>query len=156
MKLAMYRFKYANRRCYARIFANQALRDYGKWLKDIGVEVIIPVPMFKKKIRSRGYNQAAVFARAMSQVTGLSVDDRAVRRIVDTKPMKELNNMQRRTNLKEAFRLSAKSLPYTKVLVVDDIYTTGATMDQVAAVLKAGGVSEVYGLCVCTGDKERE
>lgn len=152
MKRAMYRFKYSNRRCFARIFARQAAKDYSHYIKDMGIEAIIPVPMYEKKRRKRGYNQADAFARALSQELEIPMDRTIIRRVQDTTPMKQLNNVQRRENLQNAFKLSASGVRFRKVLLVDDIYTTGTTMDQVAKTLKLGGIEQVYGLCVCIGD----
>ena len=69
----------------------------------------------------------------------------------DTTPMKGLSDTQRQKNLKNAFNFSQKGLQLERVLLVDDIYTTGATMDSVAKVLRDAGVKEVYGLCMCVG-----
>ena len=152
MKNAMYRFKYSNRRCYGKVFATHAVRNYGKWLKAINVDAIVPVPMYKPKERKRGYNQAMVFAKALSQVTGIPVAEGIVRREMDTVAMKQLNGLKRKKNLLKAFILTENVVQFRKVLIVDDIYTTGTTMDEVAKVLKDGGVKEVFGMCVCIGE----
>ena len=154
MKPTMYKFKYSNRRCYGRFFAAQAVLIYGEWIKATGVEQIIPVPMFAQKQRKRGYNQAAVFAKALSEKTGIPVNSGIVRRIQNTAPMKELNNTERVKNLRNAFKLSETGVQFRKVLLVDDIYTTGATIDAVAQVLKAGGIESVYGMSVCIGESD--
>ena len=67
-------------------------------------------------------------------------------------PMKELSNRERVKNLQNAFQADEKVVRYKKVLIVDDIYTTGATFDACAAVLKQAGVREVYGISLCVGD----
>ena len=152
MKPAMYKFKYSNRRCYGRIFASQTVKMYGSWIRKIGVEMIIPIPMYLPKQRKRGYNQAEVYARALSSETGIPVLNEIVRRDCDTAPMKQLNARERVKNLRTAFKLSENVVQFRKVLLVDDIYTTGTTMDTVAELLKTGGIKEVYGLCVCTGE----
>ncbi len=154
MKPTMYKFKYSNRRCYGKTFARQAILSYGEWLKSLGIEMIIPVPMYEKKQRRRGYNQANVFAKALSKETGIPTNDRIVRRIRNTAPMKELNNTERVKNLRTAFKLSETGVQFRKVLLVDDIYTTGSTMDAVAQVLKAGGIESVYGMSVCIGESD--
>ncbi len=151
MKAAMYRFKYANRRCYGRTFARAAARYTGDWISHLGVDAIIPVPMYHKKEKRRGYNQAAVFARALSEETGIPVLERHVARIKDSAPQKTLNVQERKNNLKNAFKVADTELKLNRVLLVDDIYTTGATMDQVSEALLASGISEVYGLSVCVG-----
>ena len=152
MKNAMYRFKYGNRRCYAKVFAKHGLHYYGSWIKRNGIEAIIPVPMYRKKEKQRGYNQAAVFARSLSDLTDIPVEGEFVRRERETEAMKRLNALKRKKNLLNAFSLQKKGVQFKKVLIVDDIYTTGTTMDEVAKVLKLGGVEEVFGLTVCIGE----
>ncbi len=154
MKESMYRFKYGNRRCYAKTFANHSIHYYGDWIKDNKIEAIIPVPMYKEKERRRGYNQASVFAKELGKVTGLPVETEIIRRNKDTVAMKQLNALKRKKNLLKAFSLQNNVVQFRKVLIVDDIYTTGTTMDEVAKVLKEGGVDEIFGLSVCIGEMQ--
>lgn len=71
MKEAMYRFKYSNCRAYRRIFAKDAWRIYGDWLRNLEVDAVVPVPMYAGKERRRGYNQAEVFCRGDRSSDGL-------------------------------------------------------------------------------------
>ena len=151
MKQAIYKFKYANRRCLGKVFAKHAVKSYGGWLDLINVDAIVPVPMYKPKEKRRGYNQAAVFAKALSEETGIPVYDKIVRRKRDTVAMKQLNKLKRKKNLLKSFTLEENVVQFRKVLIVDDIYTTGTTMDEVARLLKRGGVKEVYGMSICIG-----
>lgn len=64
---SMYRFKYANRRRYARFLAEEAMQRWENWMREKRIEAIVPVPMYSKKERYRGYNQAALFGRALSE-----------------------------------------------------------------------------------------
>ena len=155
MKDGMYRFKYFNRRCYGRIFADHAVKCYGGWLKEMGIEAIVPVPMYKAKERRRGYNQATVFARALGKKINIPVYESIVVRQTDTVAMKQLNQLKRKKNLLKAFTTSKNIVQFRKVLLVDDIYTTGTTLDEVSKALKDGGIKEVYGLCVCIGEMQR-
>ena len=107
--------------------------------------------MYNKKKKVRGYNQAEVFAKALSQLTGIPVADKIVRREKETVAMKELKGGKRKKNLLKAFKVAENIVQFRKVLIVDDIYTTGTTMDEMAKTLKTGGISEVYGLCICIG-----
>ena len=154
MKKAMYRFKYSNKRCYGKVFAMYANRYYGRWIRENKIDAIVPVPMYKKKEKCRGYNQAAVFAKEISALTGIPVADEIVRRDSDTVAMKRLNSLKRKKNLLKAFTLTENVVQFRKVLIVDDIYTTGTTMDEVAKVLKSGGVKELFGMCVCIGEMQ--
>ena len=152
IRQSMYRFKYGNKREYAEFYANAAVEKYGVWLNKIKAEVLIPIPMYSRKKRLRGYNQAEVFARALGRKTGILVDEHLVRRVRNTIPQKELNESQRRSNLKNAFQLTADIVKYKRVVLVDDIYTTGSTIDEVSKVLKESGVKNIYYICISIGE----
>ncbi len=152
MKVSMYRFKYANRREYADFYAKEAGRQYEKWISRHEIEAIVPIPMYRGKKRLRGYNQAEVFAKKLGKELRLPVEGRLIERIRNTTPQKELNDRQRKDNLKGAFQLRTNIVKYKKLLLVDDIYTTGSTMDAVAGALIDGGAEQIYFLCICVGE----
>lgn len=149
---SMYRFKYGNKREYAEFYANAAAEKYGVWLKKIKAEVLLPVPMYSRKKRLRGYNQAEVFARALGRKTGILVEEHFIKRVRNTTPQKELNESQRHSNLKNAFKLTTDIVKYKKVVLVDDIYTTGSTMDEISKILKESGVENIYYICISIGE----
>lgn len=147
----MYRFKYSNKREYALFYAAEAAKLYGDWVKRNKIEVIVPIPMYPGKKRRRGYNQAEVFAKALGKELGIKVDRGLVKRVRDTTPQKELNDKERRCNLKNAFQFVPNIVKYKEILLVDDIYTTGSTMDAVAEVLLLAGVKNIYFICISIG-----
>ena len=151
MKLSMYRFKYSNRREYAEFYAEIAKKQYESWIAYRGIEAIIPVPLYSGKKRKRGYNQAEVFAVHLGKKCNIPVEKTIVNRIRNTVPQKELNDRQRKDNLKGAFQVKSNIVKYSIILLVDDIYTTGATADAVADILKKAGIAEVYILSICIG-----
>ena len=148
---SMYRLKYANSRTYAKFLAEEAAQHLGAWMHRQQIDLIVPVPMFKKKQRYRGYNQAAVFARELERTTGVPCKTHAVSRIRDTRPQKELNGRDREKNVKNAFQVCDFVVKYKKILIVDDIYTTGATVEAVAAELKRNGAGQIFVLTACIG-----
>ena len=151
MKNVMYRFKYSNARYMARFFAAIAKKKYGGWLRENGVEAVIPVPMYGRKKRVRGYNQAEVFGKTFASVMELPYYDDLVFRKRNTLPQKNLGREKRRENLKNAFKMRRYDVKLNCVLIVDDIYTTGTTMDALAHVLKESGIEKVLCLTICTG-----
>lgn len=151
IKQTMYRFKYNNRREYARFFAQCAMQKYGDWIKKKEIQVIVPVPMYMSKQRKRGYNQAECFAKELSLLTGIPIDNKIIQRIKDTTPQKELSDKERKNNLKNAFQIVKSIVQYSHVLVVDDIYTTGSTAQAVAKELIKRGVRHVYFISICIG-----
>lgn len=154
MKAAMYRFKYSNKRCYGDVFSKHAVACYKDKIESWEIDGIVPVPMYKKKQRKRGYNQAEVFAKALSRETGIPVYSKLVVREKDTAPMKMLDNTQRRQNVQNTFKLSENKVKLRKILVVDDIYTTGSTIEAVAEQLLTGTAEEIYSLCICIGEAD--
>jgi ComF family protein len=151
IKETMYRFKYSNKREYAEFFAEEAVRIYGDWMKRKNIQAIVPVPMYMPKQRRRGYNQAETFAKALGRKMNIPVDATLVKRVKDTKPQKELNDLERKNNLKNAFQKTESIVQYSHILVVDDIYTTGSTAMAVAEQLRKTNTCQVYFLSICIG-----
>lgn len=151
-KKMMYRFKYSNRSCYSEFFARETEERYEDWLKRISVDVIIPVPMNKRKEKRRGYNQAREFANYLGRRLHLPVDGSVVKRVKDTKALKLLSPQERKNNLKNAFQVDKNIVEYRKILLVDDIYTTGSTVETIAEQLLKAGAGEVYFFTVCIGN----
>ena len=152
MKPAMYRLKYSNRRDYARVFAGDAYDKYASWLQKTGIEYLVPIPMYGRKERQRGYNQAGVIAEELGKLTGRPVKTDLVVRTRNSVPQKGLNDIERKNNLKNAFKIRKSGVKLKKILLIDDIYTTGSTMDEVSKVLRQAGVEQVYGLSICIGE----
>ena len=151
IRTTMYRFKYSNKREYAEFFADYGARIYGDWIRSKEIEVIVPVPMYGPKQRKRGYNQAECFGKALSRQMEIPMDPHMVKRYKDTAPQKELNDIERQKNLKGAFVCETQKCHYKRILLVDDIYTTGSTAEAVTDALKNAGAKEVYVLSVCIG-----
>lgn len=151
VKQTMYRFKYSNKREYGTFFAEFAMEQWGEWLFRCEIDAIVPVPMFRRKKRMRGYNQAEVFGRELAKYLRVPMDRNVVIRKKDTRPMKELNDIERENNLRNAFQIARDIVKYKKILLVDDIYTTGSTADEVSRVLLEAGVEKIYFLSICMG-----
>lgn len=151
MKRSMYAFKYNNRREYAGFYADALCDNYSNTIRGWGADVIMPIPLHKSRQRSRGYNQAALLARELSRKLGIAYDDQTLLRAKKTTPLKELSDGDRVTNLKNAFQIKRNSVEYKKIILTDDIYTTGATIDECARSLLAAGAEEIYFAVVCIG-----
>ena len=151
MRRSISRFKYGGRREYAGFYAEEILRKCGKEAKNWGAEVIVPIPLHPSRRRKRGYNQAELLAAELSGRLEIPVDKRPLYRVKKTKPQKELSGKERAVNRKGAFAVRGDKAPYRKVLLVDDIYTTGSTIDEATRILLECGVGSVYFLCICVG-----
>ena len=105
-------------------------------------EYIIPVPLHPKRIRQRGYNQATLLAKPLSKALALPLDKFQVKRTRYTPAQSQLHKKARLKNMKNAFSCK-KDLPYQHVAIVDDVMTTGSTLNTLAHCLKQNGVSRV-------------
>lgn len=151
IKEALYAFKYNNQRSYGDFFADCIMKQYGEELKHLQFDGLIPVPVHKKKKRVRGYNQAEVLAKELGKQLRIPVYPSYLVRVVNTNPQKELNDKTRMKNLKNAFKIGQNTIELKKVLLVDDIYTSGATIEACTKVLLAAGVEKVYYTSVAIG-----
>ena len=148
---SIYQFKYHNQRRYGVCYVEEFIRCYGHMIKRWTPDLIIPIPLHRKRRRQRGYNQAAVLCRELGRRLGIPVDEKGLVRKLYTEPQKKLSHQERSKNLRHAFRVKKCFKPVSTVLLIDDIYTTGSTIDAAAAVLKKKGVEKVYFLTISIG-----
>ncbi|MCR5670042.1 MAG: ComF family protein [Butyrivibrio sp.] len=148
---SIYRFKYQKRQEYAQFYADASLKKLGKVLSHLGIDVIVPVPMYPKKEWQRGYNQASVYGKALSERLSIPFADDLVRRTRNTVPMKSLDVSGRRNNLKKAFNIIRNDVKFKCILIIDDIYTTGSTIDAIAHEFRMAGAEKVYFLTLAIG-----
>ncbi len=149
---SIYRFKFANKRDYARFYASEAVRCCGDWIAEIEPDIIIPVPIHRSRLRERGYNQSYLVAREIAALVNIPASDSILLKSEETSAQKKLSRTERKNNLKNAFKLGNTALQYKRILVIDDIYTTGSTADAVSDILYEAGAESVYVLCVCIGE----
>lgn len=109
------------------------------------VDIIVPIPLFWWKQLWRGYNQALLLAREISEICNIRTAD-VLTRTKNTKTQTRLDEQERRENVRNAFTLKSSDVKHKKILLVDDVLTTGATMDECARVLKDAGAEKVYSL----------
>lgn len=108
-------------------------------------ECLIPVPLHPTKLQQRGFNQAALLTKALSKQLNLPYVLDRCKKIIMTPPQAGLSAAQRQTNLNHSFR--AQHLPYQHITLIDDVYTTGATANTMAALLKKQGVRRIDVWC---------
>lgn len=106
-------------------------------------QALVPVPLHRDRLRRRGYDQALELARPLAQALGLPLRDDLLRRMRATAPQSRLAAPQRRRNLRGAFAVRTEGNLPTHVALVDDVMTTGATVEAAAAALRRAGVARV-------------
>ncbi len=150
--ISIYRFKYGNRQEYGDFFGEQMAEYLGDFVRSIRPDALIPVPLHKKRLAARGYNQARLLAEAMGKRLGIPVRSDVLVRVKNTRPLKSENPEERQNNLKKAFNIGRNDVKLKRVVLVDDIYTTGSTVDEAARTLKAAGAEEVYFVALACGE----
>lgn len=136
--------KYNGKIYYARTLSNLMLQEVIE--QGIAVDVVIPVPLNLRREGERGFNQSELLTASFSEV-GYKVDSAIVTRSKNTATQTYLNKTQRKANVSDAFIVTNKSKVKNKnILLVDDVYTTGATINAIAIALKQAGAKNVYGV----------
>ena len=148
---SIYKFKYHNRRTYALFYGDAISKVYGSEIRRWSCDVIIPVPIHNKRRIKRGYNQAELIARELSVKLGIPMDAKYMFRVGNTRPMKELDKTARKKNVEKAFKIYKNVVKYKKIILVDDIYTTGSTLDACAKTLLEAGATEIYFVSLSVG-----
>lgn len=156
MKKSISDFKYQNKKENAKFYVEELLRLYGEQLRKLAPDALVPVPVHKHKYRERGYNQADILAKGIGRQLKLPVLSNLLIRSRKTLPQKQLNDKERLRNLKDAFRYNSREAErfpksINRVLLVDDIFTTGSTMEACTNILMEQGIKEIYFITLCIG-----
>lgn len=156
IKKAILDFKYRHKKEYAKYFIEEVVRRYGNKIMQLAPDALVPVPIHKSKYRERGYNQAEILARGIGRELNIPVLPDLLIRNRKTLPQKQLNDKERLKNLQEAFEFNRiydenHILKLNRLILIDDIYTTGSTIEACAGVLKQNGADSVYFVTLCIG-----
>lgn len=139
------RLKYGGRMGVAETMARLMRRHF-----PADADLILPVPLHRWRLWTRGYNQAALIGAALSRMTGVDQDVRLIRRLRATPPLRGMSPAERARAVAGAFALNPKRVAHLSgahVVLIDDVYTSGATAGGCAAMLKAAGAARVSVLC---------
>lgn len=117
-------------------------------------DLVVPVPLSKKRFIERGYNQAALIAKPFAEFFGVDYSENTLYKIRETKRQSRLSNKERLTNVQGAFEARA-DLTDKRILLVDDIFTTGSTMSACADALKQKGAANIAGVSLAIREEKR-
>jgi ComF family protein len=140
-------FKYGHRLPLAAYLGRESARLALESGQDSSADLVVPLPLHPARLRERGFNQALELARPVAKALGLPLDFRVCARIRHTPAQAGLPWKQRKKNIRGAFRCT-HDLPGRRILLVDDVMTTGASLDECARTLKRHGAAEVTLLVV--------
>jgi ComF family protein len=143
LRTLLHEFKYREELYLTTFLSQLMLQALHLNIEDIGC--LVPVPMHAKRLRQRGFNHAAVLAQHLAKKLSLPYQLNQCQKIINTPPQASLSALQRQKNLRGAFFV--KSLPYHCITLVDDLFTTGSTANELARILKAQGALRVNLWC---------
>lgn len=147
---AIHQMKYTGKSYLAKSLGPLLSSFASKWI-DNSTEslVVMPVPLHPKKLRERGFNQSLLLARAITSILSTELDFLSLRRIKYTRPQTGLNSNERKKNVRNAFDLvGQKDFKGRSVILVDDVATTGNTMNECARMLKKAGCKKIFCLAL--------
>lgn len=145
IRQAIIQMKYHN----IKALADPLSRFMAIYLKQysLSFDIIIPVPIHKRRLRERGYNQTSLLARRLSRMTRIPVMEGVLIRTRHTPSQAKSDSVERRReNIKNAFKCVRRDISGKRILLIDDVCTSGATLNSCAASLKSAGAASVWGL----------
>lgn len=146
LRSAIHHFKYSGRRALAAPLGELLYDGYAVYQPP--ADVIVPVPLYGARERQRGFNQSLLLAQELGQRSGLPLAMGELARLRDTAQQMKLGRAERRQNVQAAFACTGNGLAGRRVLLVDDVCTTGATLEACAAALRQTGAASVWALAL--------
>lgn len=145
LRKVVQRFKYGRKVALGKPLGRLLAAGCEEFLPSWPIDLIIPVPLHPRRLRWRGFNQSVLLARQVSRRYAIAMDPFVLTRAKETPPQTQLHEDERRKNVRGAFAVaSGKSVDKKNLLLVDDVYTSGATIDECSRTLKRAGAQEVY------------
>ena len=148
---AIHRFKYSRALWFENFLADLLIREAAPVLRGQNWDALVPVPLHPKKFREREFNQAEILARRLGLAVNIPVDTKILRRVVPTVTQTFLSRNLRAKNMANAFAAAPGAAAGKRFVVVDDVFTTGATTSACAKALCAAGAAEVAVWTVARG-----
>lgn len=145
IKRAITQFKFLGCTALAELFVKAIITHLNEFIKQIAPDIIIPVPLHLHRLRERGYNQCLLLAQHMARTLGIPCKKRVLRKVKPTIPQVGLSSYQRRLNIKGSFAVfDQDAVQGKRILLIDDVLTTGSTVNECAKVLVKAGADGVW------------
>lgn len=149
IKHLIHRFKFGDQVNLAEFFSDQLIRLYNMYFVTRKIHAIIPVPLANGRLKHRSYNQTQLLADMMSKKLFLPVYSEQLVKVKETLPQSKLNSEQRRENVKHAYMVvDSNRIKSKNILLIDDVITTGATINACANTLIRAGINQVYVIAI--------
>lgn len=146
LRKAFMQYKFKNQKIYAHLFSRLLALKTADVIRKMDLNIMVPVPLSKERLKERGYNQAELIGKFFATDMIIPYSEKAIYRIRNTKRQSDLNTIERFENVKNAFAADKRIVFKKSILLFDDIYTSGATMNECAFELFRAGACKVVGL----------
>lgn len=141
----IHRWKYEGKSSLTSLFGDWLWEGLRSHWSPSSFDLILPVPLHEERLRERGFNQALLLAKALSRRTGIPHERRVLRKKKATHPQVHLSRREREREIRGAFVVKDPlAVKGKRILLVDDVFTTGATANECSRVLRVGGASSVH------------
>lgn len=151
LRKSIYRYKYESKPYLYKSFGEFMINALKKESIE-NIDLIVPVPLHRSRKAERGYNQAELLAKYLSSKLNIPQDSKNLIRAKATRIQNRLSRHEREKNIKDAFKIKDSGVfKYKRILLVDDIFTTGATVNECSKILMECGANEVYVITIATG-----
>lgn len=152
IKQKIYDFKYNNKSYMYKLFAELMIKSILQ--NDLEyTDLIVPVPLHKHRLNSRGFNQSYLLGKYISKKLNIAIDNENLVRITYTKEQNKLKRLERTRNISRVFSIiDSNAFKDKRILLIDDIYTTGSTVDSCSKLLLESGAKEVFVSTIATGN----
>ena len=145
LRAVVQKFKYARKVSLGKPLGRLMARGCQEFLAAVNADLIVPVPLYPKRLRWRGFNQSVLLGREVCRAYGIPMDPFLLQRRRETAAQTQLPEDERRRNVRGAFALNPdRPVKDKRILLIDDVYTSGATVNECSRTLKQGGAQDVY------------
>lgn len=148
---SLYRFKNRSRAEYASFYAKEIYENKKDFINLVSPDYFVPVPIHKHKLSTRGYNQAELISKELTKLTGIPTNTGLIQRAKNTSPLKNMALSERQNNLNKAFNIGVNDVKLKTIIIIDDIYTTGSTIDEISKTIQSRFDCEIYFITVTVG-----
>lgn len=149
----IHQFKYSGRTRLAHPLANLLIERWSLWEMD--VDMVVPIPLHPEREQERGFNQSHLIAEPFAERVGIPLETEAVFRVRATRQQAELSSVDRRKNVAGAFQANGKLVRGQRILLIDDVVTTGSTLNAAGEALYKAGAESVSAYCVARAYPKR-
>jgi ComF family protein len=139
-------YKYGGLHALSEPLGNLMAQKWPNWAQL--PDIIVPIPLHIRRLRSRGFNQAQLLANQVGPIVGIEVNDHILRRERRTRPQVDLKPSERKENVYRAFSAESGAVRGKRILLIDDVFTTGATLISAAGTLLEAGADSVSAYCL--------